>query len=61
MQALQILTGFSGKVGLNVTESGLSGNLFNYFSNFGSCWETPTACLSKIFECHKGWCCFPKQ
>lgn len=57
MQALQILTGLSGNVGLNVTESGLSGNLYNQ----GSCWKTPTACLSRTFGCHKGWCCFPKQ
>lgn len=61
MQALQILTGFSGNVGLNVTESGLSGNLYNHFSNQGSCWKTPAACLSRNFGCHKGWCGFPKQ
>lgn len=61
IQALQILTGFSGNLGLNVTESALSGNLYNHSSNQGSCWKIPTACLSKTFGCHKGWCCLPKQ
>lgn len=57
MQALQILTGFSLNVGLNVPERGLSGNLHN-FSNQNSCWKT---FLSKTFGCHKVSWCFPKQ
>lgn len=60
-KALQILTGFLGNVGLDVTESDLSGTLYNHASNQGSCWKTPTPRLSKTFGCHKGWCGFPKQ